>query len=718
MDLEKKEFEINYQGRPLKLEISRLAEQANAAVLGRYGDTVVLVTTVMTNSDRPDVDYFPLVVDYEEKFYAAGKIIGSRFIRREGRPSEEATLSARLIDRAIRPLFDQKIRRGVQVVVTILSIDEENDPDFIALISASTALSISNIPWAGPIAGLNIAKINGDFVINPPNGQKEKTEFSLFAAGQEGEINMIEAAANESKEEDLVKALEIAQKEIKVLIDFQKEIVKAVGTPKAQILIPEPNSKLLKAIDEFLKDKLEKAVYPHHQNFGVGVYEKDKIARVSAVENLREELKTNLAKQGFDEENIEKADGIYEEKINVLIHKNILEKEKRPDGRGLDEIRELHAEVGLFKRTHGSGLFIRGTTQALSVTTLAAPGAEQLIETMETSTKRGFMHHYNFPPYCVGEIGTFRGPGRREIGHGALAGKSLRPLIPSQDEFPYTIRVVSEILSSNGSSSMASVCAASLSLMDAGVPIKRPAAGIAMGLIMKQQPATGNQQPVYKILTDIQGPEDRHGDMDLKVAGTEKGITAIQMDVKIEGLAPSVLKEVLEQAKKARLLILDKMKEVLPAPRSQISPYAPKVLVTNIDPVKIREVIGPGGRVINEIINQTGAAIEIEQTGKIFISADTNEKAKAALAIIENITKEFQVGELVEGRVSKILDFGAIVDLAPGRDGMIHISELANRRIEKIEEVVKIGDKIKAKIIRIDPDGHIGLSLKNQNRDK
>ncbi len=698
MDLQKKEFEINYQGRPLKLEVSRLAEQTNAAVIGRYGETVVLVTVVMTNSDRPDVDYLPLVVDYEEKFYAAGKIIGSRFIRREGRPSEEATLSGRLIDRSIRPLFNPKLRRGIQVVVTILSIDEENDPDFIALISASTALAISDVPWAGPIAGINISKINNDLVINPVNSQKEKTDFSLFVSGQKGKINMIEATANESSEEDLVRALGIAQKEIDTLIDFQEKIIKVVGTPKTQISITEPDPKLLKAVDELTEGKLEKALY-----------EKDKTARQNEVENLKEELMSNLIKKGLTEDDLKKINEIYEEKINVLIHKNILEKNKRPDGRGLDEIREIYAEVGLFTRTHGSGLFIRGTTQALSVVTLAAPGAEQLIETMETSAKRRFMHHYNFPPYCVGETGAFRGPGRREIGHGALVNKALGPLIPPPDEFPYTIRVVSEILSSNGSSSMASICAASLALMDAGVPLKRPAAGIAIGLMSDE---TGN----YKILTDIQGPEDHHGDMDLKMAGTEKGVTAIQMDVKIEGLTPSILKEVFEQAKKARVFILDKMKEVIVAPRSQISPYAPKVLVINIDPVKIREVIGPGGRVINEIINQTGAAIDIEQSGKVFISAETYEKARAALTIVENITKEFQIGEMVEGKISRILDFGAIVDLAPGRDGMIHISELADRRVEKIEDIVKIGDKIKARIIRIDPDGRIGLSLRNQNK--
>lgn len=694
MDLQKKEFEINYQGRPLKIEISRLAEQTNAAVIGRYGETVVLVTAVMNKNDQPGVNYLPLTVDYEEKFYAAGKIIGSRFIRREGRPSEEATLSGRLIDRSIRPLFSQEIRRGIQVVVTILSIDEENDPDFIALLSASTALAISDIPWNGPIAGVNIAKINGEFIINPINDQKEKFEFSLFASGQDGKINMIEAIANESNEEDLIKALEIASKEISILIDFQKQIIEKASAPKIQIPITDKNPKLIKAVNDFLDDKLEKAIY-----------EKDKDSRQDSLEKIKEGLILNLSEQEFEGNDFKEADKIYEEKINNLVHKNILEKEKRPDGRTLDEVREIYAEAGLFQRTHGSGLFIRGATQALSVTTLAAPGAEQLIETMETSTKRRFMHHYNFPSYSVGEIGSFRGPGRREIGHGALAEKSLRFLIPSQEEFPYTIRVVSEILSSNGSSSMASVCAASLSLMDAGVPIKRPAAGIAMGLMI-------DQQSKYKILTDIQGPEDHHGDMDLKVAGTEQGVTAIQMDVKIKGVATQVLKEVLEQAKKARLFILEKMSRVLPSPRTQISPYAPKVLVININPEKIREVIGPGGRIINEIISQTGAAIEIEQSGKIFISAETYEKAQSALVMVENITKDFQVGEMVEGKVSRILDFGAIVDLAPGRDGMIHISELANRRVEKIEDVIKVGDKVKVKIIRIDSDGRIGLSLK------
>jgi len=711
--LNEKEFSIDFAGKPLTLKVSKIAEQANSAVLGQYGDTAVLVTATMGKSDRA-TDYFPLVVDYEEKFYAAGKIIGSRFIRREGRPSEEATLSGRMIDRILRPFFNSRIRRDVQIVITILSYDEENDPDFISLLSASTALAISDIPWNGPAAGVRLAKIKGGgLMINPLKSQINGGEFlfEAFVAGNENKINMIELIANEVNENEVVESFKIAQEEIKKLIQFQKEIIAKIGKPKAEVLLVEPDPNLKRKVQEFLKDKLETAVYVS-----------DKSEQSENLRKLKEGLKKYLVEEELIPEGVE---SIIEEEIDALIHKNILETDKRPDNRKLDEVRPLFGQVALFKRLHGSALFFRGSTQALAVTTLAAPGQEQMIETMEVSGKRRFMLHYNFPPYSVGEIGRMGGPGRREIGHGALAEKAIRSIIPTKEEFPYTIRVVSEILSSNGSSSMATVCASVLSLMDAGVPIKKPVAGIAMGLILKRETynlkhqdkdseseSSKIQAPRHKILTDIQGPEDHYGDMDCKVAGTTDGITAIQMDVKIEGVTAGILKDVLIQAKKARLEILEVMKAVIDKPREKLSEYAPIILTIDINPERIGEVIGPGGKIINMIIKDTGVTtIDIEQTGKVFVSATTPEQAQAAINFIQSLTKEFEVGEIIEGKIIKLLEFGAIVDLGGGNDGMIHISEVKSGFLKDINEVLKLGDVVKAKIIKVE-NGKIGLSIK------
>jgi polyribonucleotide nucleotidyltransferase len=696
MELNKKTFVKNIAGRDLKIEVSRLAEQTNAAVFATYGGTTVLVTTVMGKSDR-EIDYMPLTVDYEEKFYAAGKIIGSRFVRREGRPSEDAILSGRLVDRAIRPLFNQRLRRDIQVVVTILSIDEVNEPDFIALNAASIALGISDIPWAGPIAGLKVAKIGDRVVINPSHVEttdNPEVKFESFVAGINNRINMIELEGIEAGEKDIVKAYEVALKEIESLIDFQKEIIKAIGKEKADVKLAEPAEELKKSVEEFLSGKLEQAVYI-----------KEKSDRERNLGTLEDEMAEYLIEKGFTGSDIGAAAALFNKALDELVHKNILEKEMRPDGRKLNEVRDLYTEIGLLPRTHGSAIFIRGNTQALAVTTLAAPGAEQLIETMEYSGKRRFMLHYNFPPYSVGETGSYRGPGRRDIGHGALAEKALRPLIPSQDEFPYTIRVVSEILSSNGSSSMATVCASSMSLMDAGVPIKKPAAGIAMGLM-------SNEKGDYKILTDIQGPEDHHGDMDFKVAGTRDGVNAIQMDVKIWGVTLEIVEKVLAQASEARMKILDVMEKTIKSPKQEISPYAPQVMVLNINPEKIGEVIGPGGKMINSIIERTGAlTIDIEQTGKVFVAADTKESALKAVAEIESLTKDYEVGEIVEGTIVRLLDFGAILDLGGGRDGMIHISEFKDGFVKNINDVVKLGDFLRAKVVRAE-DGKIALSVK------
>jgi polyribonucleotide nucleotidyltransferase len=700
MDLNKQQFKTEIAGKELTLEISGIAGQANAAVLGTFGDTSVLVTTVMGKEDR-NIDYFPLSVDYEERFYAAGKIIGSRFVRREGRPSEGAILSGRLIDRTLRPLFDHRMRRDVQAVITVLSYDEENDPDFISLLSASLALLISDIPWNGPVAGLKLAKTkDGELVINPTNSELagKSISFEAFVSGTEEKINMIELSGNEAKEEEVIESFEKAQIEIKKLIEFQKSVREKIGKPKAEVLLKEIAAEVKDKVLNFLEGKLEPAIYAG----GKAEYH-------DSLNEVKTGLFDYLRQEGISD--FSGVENLFEEEIDRIVHKNVLEFEKRPDARKLDEVRPLHCEVGLFKRLHGSALFSRGNTRALAVVTLAAPGAEQLIETMEITARRRFMLHYNFPPYSTGEVGRLGAPGRREIGHGALAEKAVRALIPPSEEFPYTIRVVSEILSSNGSSSMATVCASSMALMDAGVPIKKAAAGIAMGLII-ENPKSQIPNPNYKILTDIQGPEDHYGDMDCKVAGTQDGVTAVQMDVKIEGITPKILKEVLAQAKKARLEILEAMSKAIGKPRPQISSYAPIIMTLEINPEQIGEVIGPGGKVINKIIKDTGVeTIDIEESGRVFVAAAVHEKALSAVRYIKSMTRQYQIGEIIEGEVIKILDFGAIVNLGAGRDGMIHVSELKNGFVEKVEDVVKIGDRVRAKIIKVE-NGRIGLSLK------
>src|SRR3990167_149536 len=705
MSIPRKQFSIEVGGKTLTLETSSLAEQTNASVVAKYGETVVLVTVVMSHRDA-STDYLPLKVDYEEKFYAAGKIIGSRFIRRETRPSEEAILAGRLVDRTIRPLFDQRIRREIQGVGTVLAYDEENDPEVVGLMAASTALGISDIPWGGPVAGVRVAQINGGLAVDPGNTDLRKPElvFETFVSGLAGHINMVEFSGKEAAEGEALKGFERAGQEIARLIDFQKTIIQEVGKEKAEVARIEPDPELTEAVRAFLSERLEPAMYVA-----------DKAEQHRRMTALRREFVPHLEER-FGADSMRTKTGaaelLWDETVDELVHKNILLHDKRPDGRRLDQVRELKGEVGLFSRTHGSALFVRGNTQALAVTTLAPPGAEQLIETMETTGKRRFLLHYNFPPYSVGEIGSFRGPGRREIGHGVLAEKGLRPLIPTTEEFPYTIRVVSEILSSNGSSSMATVCASSLSLMDAGVPIKKPAAGIAMGLMSDKSQMSNINGQRYKIITDIQGPEDHYGDMDCKVAGTQDGVCAIQMDVKIDGIASQILKEVLTQAKKARLEILEAMNKSIDKPRPQISSFAPVIMSVEINPEQIGEVIGPGGKMIKKITKDTGVdAIDIEESGRIFVASIDREKAQMAIDYIKSITREFQIGEIIEGEVIKILDFGAIVDLGGGRDGMIHVSELKQGYVEKVQDVVKIGDKVRAKIVKVE-NGKIGLSLK------
>lgn len=701
MALEKKTFQTECDGKIVQLEISNLGEQANATVFGYYGQTVVMATTVMGKEDR-DIDYMPLTVDYEEKFYAIGKILGSQYVRREGRASEGAILSGRLIDRTIRPLFQQGLRRDIQVVVTVLALDPDYDPHFIGLLTASTALAISDIPWGGPVAGLTIARLSdGTTIINPATEVlKNGFGFDLFAAGTKDKINMIELEGRDAQEKEIVQALERVQSEISRLIDFQTTVVQSIGQKKADVQLHEPAERIKKAVADFVSPKLENALYTA-----------TKMIRQNNVYQLETALLEYLQETGFAEEELSAAKKVMEELIDAFVHKNILTAEKRPDFRKLDEVRGLYSEVGLLKRVHGSALFIRGNTQSLALTTLGPPDDEQAVQTMEFSGKKRFFLHYNFPPYATGETGSFRGPGRREVGHGALAEKALRNLIPAKEEFPYTIRLVSEILSSNGSSSMASVCAGCLSLMDAGVPIKKIAAGIAMGLIM-------GENGDYKILTDIQGPEDHYGDMDFKVAGTKDGVTAAQMDVKIQGVTPTLIGEVLEQGKKARWQIIESMEKVLAKPRPQLSPFAPVVYSTKVNPEKIGAIIGGGGKTINNIIAQTGAAgIDIDQSGQVYIYASSQAAAKAALESVEAIAHEYKSGEVIEGTVVKILDFGAIVEFGFETDGMIHISELKNGYVKKVEDVVRIGDRVRAKILRVE-DGRISLSLKDLGENR
>jgi polyribonucleotide nucleotidyltransferase len=718
------EFKLEIGGKELKVKVKNLAEQASGSIMVQYGDTLVLATAVMADQKKEGVDFFPLTVDYEERYYAAGKILGSRYIRRESRPSDEAILTSRFIDRAIRPRFPKDLKREVQVVITCLSWDAENDPDIIGLIAASLALSISNIPWSGPLASLRIGlPPNGkgkEFILNPTYSEREKNDLDLAITGLESKsaeflgnkkgddilVNMIETEGNEVEEELILEAIEFAKPNLAKLINFQKEIIEKVGRDKLKIEETSPDVGLEKEIKDFLGNRLEQALY-----------RSDKSERMDEVNGLREELSVFIEGKGSQnkEGEIQYAKEFFEKEIERVIHKNIVGqepgKEKRPDGRKVDEIRSIQGEVGLLPRTHGSGLFIRGQTKALSILTLGAPGDVKLLEGMETMGKKRFMHHYNFPPYSVGEVRPIRGPGRRDIGHGMLAEKALLPLVPSFEDFPYTIRIVTEILSSNGSTSMASTSSSSLALMDAGVPIKRPCAGIALGLM---QDSKGN----YKILTDIQGPEDNHGDMDFKVAGTQKGITAIQMDVKIDGIGENILKEVLAAGKKARRQILEEISKIIPEPRKELSPYAPRIIILQINPEKIREVIGPGGKVINEIIEECGVSIDIEDSGRIFVTAEKEVAAQKAVEWIKNITREVKVGEIFHGKVKRVLDFGAFVEILPGQEGLVHISQLAPFRVGKVEDIVKVGDIIPVKVISIDEQGRINLSLKEAKNQK
>lgn len=685
-----KVFSREIAGREMRVTIGKVAEQANGAALVEYGDTVVLVTATASKKPREGIDFFPLSVDYEEKMYAVGKIPGG-FIKREGRPSEKAILTARLIDRPLRPLFPEGYRNDVQVVATALAVDQDNQPDIVAMVGSSIALSISDIPFDGPTGSVFVGMVDGEYVINPTEEQRAKSKIELNLAGTKSAIMMVEAGAKIVSEEEMLGAILKGHEEIKNICEFIEEIQREVGKEKAEYEVFKPNEEIKEKVIAFGKELLVDAI---NQEDKIIREEKTEQAKDKIYEHFNEEL----------EEFGKDIDAAIESIEVEEVRRGIIEEDRRPDGRALDEIRPLSSEVGLFRRTHGSGLFKRGQTQVLSITTLAGLSEVQVIDGLGDDTPKRYIHHYNFPPYSVGDTKPMRGPGRREIGHGALAERALIPVLPTEEEFPYAIRVVSEVLSSNGSSSQASVCGSTLSLMDAGVPIKQPVAGIAMGLI--------EEHGVIKILTDIQGLEDHFGDMDFKVAGTREGITAIQMDIKVEGIKKEILEEALEKARIARLQILDNIKATIDKPREKLSPFAPIIYIILIDPEKIGEVIGSGGKVINKIIEQTGVKIDIDDDGKVSVISNDHEKAQEAINIIEGIVKEVEIGDIYNGKVKKLMKFGAFVEIKKGTEGLLHISEIDHKRTEKVEDELKVGDSVVVKVIDVDEQGKISLSRK------
>lgn len=694
MSQEKKVFKTEWANQPLTIETGQLAKQANGAVLVRYGDTVVLSTATASKEPR-DGDFFPLTVNYEEKMYAAGKIPGG-FKKREGRPGDEATLTARLIDRPIRPLFPDGYRHDVQIINTVLSADPNCSPEMAAMIGSSMALSVSDIPFQGPIAGVNVGYVDGEYVINPNLEQREKSRLDLEVAGHKDAVNMVEAGASEITEAEMLEAILFGHEEIKRLCAFQEEIIAHLQPEKREFIPEEKNQTLIDSVTQMTKD----------ENLNGAIQTFDKQERDANLDAIKERILANFENEE-DPENealLKEVGTIINTLIKDEVRRLIADEKIRPDGRKPDEIRPLSSEVGLLPRAHGSGLFTRGQTQALSVLTLGSISEYQIIDGLGEEEHKRFMHHYNFPNFSVGETGPVRAPGRREIGHGALGERALKYIIPDEKTFPYTVRIVSEVLESNGSSSQASICGSTLALMDAGVPIKAPVAGIAMGLVTREES--------YTILTDIQGMEDALGDMDFKVAGTTEGITAIQMDIKIDGLTKEVIEEALEQARKGRLAILEHMMQTIDQPRKELSAYAPKVEIMQIKPEKIRDVIGPGGKQINEIIDATGVKLDIEQDGTIFIGSTEQDMINQARAWIESIVREAEVGQVYDAKVKRIEKFGAFVELFPGKDALVHISQISNERINKVEDVLNMGDTLKVKVTEIDKQGRVNASHK------
>ncbi|EHA0880533.1 polyribonucleotide nucleotidyltransferase [Listeria monocytogenes] len=690
---EKQVFSTEWAGKTLSVEVGQLAKQASGAALIRYGDTVVLTASVGSKKPRPG-DFFPLTVNYEEKMYSVGKVPGG-FLKREGRPSDRATLTARLIDRPIRPLFAEGFRNEVQITSTVFSVDQDCSPEMAAMLGSSVALVISDIPFEGPIAGVDVGRIDGKYVINPTIEQAEKSDISLTVAGTYDAINMVEAGAKEVSEEAMLEAIMFGHEEIKRLCEFQQQIIAAVGKEKREIELFVSDPELEAEVKAASEGKMKTAIKTE-----------EKKAREAAIEEVKEEiLESYKAKELENESEILSEVAHILEMIEKDEMRRLISQDKiRPDGRKVNEIRPLSSEVGMLPRVHGSGLFTRGQTQALSVCTLAPLREHQIIDGLGTEEYKRFMHHYNFPQFSVGETGPRRAPGRREIGHGALGERALQYVIPSEEEFPYTIRLVSEVLESNGSSSQASICGSTLAMLDAGVPIKAPVAGIAMGLVK-----LGDD---YTILSDIQGMEDHFGDMDFKVAGTKDGITALQMDIKIDGLSRQILDEALTQAKEGRLHILEHLTSTISAPREELSAYAPKIITLNIKPEKIKDVIGPGGKQINAIIDETGVKIDIEQDGTVYIASQDQAMNRKAIAIIEDIVREVEVGEVYTGKVRRIEKFGAFVELFKGTDGLVHISELAHERVGKVEDILKLGDEVTVKVIEVDQQGRVNLSRK------
>ena len=687
--MESKKYSMDLAGRELTLEFGKYCEQAAGSVWVHLGDTVVMVNATMAPTPRPGVDFFPLAVDVEEKQYSVGKIPGG-FIKREGRPTEKATLTCRLIDRPLRPLFNKGMRNDVQVVVTVLSVEQDVPPEIPAMIGSSIALAVSEIPWNGPTGAVVVGRVDGQYVINPDEEQRAKSDMHVYLAGTKDAIMMVEAGANEVSETAMLDAIMFGHEYIKKLVEFQDKIVAEIGKEKVEVPLNVTGDDVKQAVREFAYDKC------------VWVFDTfNRQERQAREAQVKQETIEALAEQ-FPEREAEIADALYYLNKEVM-RKKIIEQGIRPDGRGVTEIRPIWCEVGVLPRVHGSAVFTRGQTQALTVTTLGSTSEGQVLDGLSSEDFKRYIHHYNMPPYATGEAGRLKSPGRREIGHGALAERALLPVIPSEEEFPYAMRLVSEILSSNGSSSMASVCGSTLSLMDAGVPIHAPVAGVAMGLIKDVESGK------VAVLTDIQGLEDFLGDMDFKGAGSMNGITAIQMDIKIAGIDRTILETALAQALKGRLFILEKMLSCIGEPRKELSKYAPKIVRFTINPEKIREVIGPGGKMINKIIAETGVKIDIEDDGRVFISTPDAEAADKARRIIEGIAKDIEVGEVYTGKVVRIMNFGAFVELLPGKDGMIHISKLANHRVEKVEDVVKIGDTLEVKVAEIDAQGRVNL---------
>jgi polyribonucleotide nucleotidyltransferase len=681
-----KTFEI--AGRSVTMSTGTVAEQASGAVLVRSGDTVVLSTAIMSRESREGIDFFPLTVDYEEKLYAAGKIPGA-FLRREGRPSEQAILTSRLTDRPIRPLFPEGFRNDVQVVSTVLSVDQEADPAILSMNGASAALTISDIPFQGPIGAVRMGYIDGQLVVNPTIADMDRSELDLVVAGTRDAILMVEAGARGVTEQVIVEALEMAHDEIGRICQALDELRAEAGKPKAEFTPPQYDAEMVQAVHEFLASRLDEAAF-----------HSDKTERENRLSQLKSEMRAALAERWPDSADVLGA--LFEKAVKDRVRQRVIEEGIRVDGRGTRDIRPITVQVGVLPRTHGSGMFKRGQTQALTILTLGTMGDAQKLDGLGLEESKRYMHHYNMPPFSTGEAKPLRSPGRREIGHGALAERALVPVVPEVDQWPYTMRLVSEILSSNGSTSMASVCGSTLALMDAGVPIKAPVAGIAMGLVTRE----GR----YAILTDIQGVEDALGDMDFKVAGTADGITALQMDIKIKGLSRQMMGEALEQAREARLVVLDKMLEVIPEPRREMSPFSPRITTLQINPDKIRDVIGPGGKVIRKIVEETGAQIDVEDDGTVFVASSDQDGARRAIDWIKSLTDEVEVGRIYRGKVVRIMPFGAFVEVLPNQDGLVHISKLTDHRVERVEEVVNVGDEIQVKATEIDSQGRLNLS--------